>query len=222
MVLIYRTIIMFAVVTISMRLMGKRQLGQLELNELVVAVMISELATIPINDRKLPLHDGIIPVVSLLACEIAISLLAMKSIKFRAIVSGTPSFIVKDGKIVQQEMKKNRFTLDELTEGLRVQGITDISTVKYAILEVDGALTAILFNEHSPVKNKSMNITETDNGLPIIVINDGRVLSNNLKTMGLDESWLKKELDRRNVESPKDVFLLSRDESGNIYFAQKY
>lgn len=221
MVLIYRTIIMFAVVTISMRIMGKRQLGQLELNELVVAVMISEIATIPINDRSLPLSDGIVPVIALLVCEIIISLISMKSIKFRAIVSGTPSVIVKNGQIDQREMKKNRFTLDELSEGLRVQGITDISKIKYAILEIDGALTTILFNEHTPVKNNSMDITEPDNGLPVIVINDGRVLNKNLKAQGLDEAWLKKELARRNVKSPKDVFLLSIDESGNIFFASK-
>lgn len=221
MVMIYRTIIMYAFVILTMRLMGKRQMGELELNELVVAVMISEMAAIPIVEEGQSIIHGIIPIATLLVCELLVSFTALKSIKFRILISGTPSIIVKDGKINQKELRKNRFTLDELTEELRTQGITDISTIKYAILETDGSLNVILFNEHLPVKNKSMNIGEKDNGLPLFIINDGRILTNNLKILGLDESWLKNELKRRKIKNPKDVFLLSVDECGNIYFAQK-
>lgn len=221
MVLIYRTVIIFAIVTLSMRIMGKRQLGQLELNELVVAVMISEVATIPISDTNLSIWKGIIPVTILFICEVIISLISMKSIKFRGIISGYPSIIVQSGEIVQKEMKKNRFTLDELTEGLRAQGITDISTIKYAILEIDGSLSTVLYNEFSPVINKSLNVDEPDKGLPIMVVNDGRVLKHNLKLLGLNESWLSKELQNRNAKGPKDVFMLSVDECGNIYYTPK-
>jgi len=212
---------MFAIIIISMRLMGKRQMGELELNELVVAVMISELATIPITDEHKSLLDGVIPIVTLLVCEIVIAFIAMKNVKFRSLISGDPSIIVKNGEIVQKEMRKNRFTLDELFESLRAHDVSDISTIKYAILETDGTLNTMLYSEYSPVTNKSMGIEAKDCGLPMLVINDGRILEGNLKLQGLDNNWLAKELKKRKVESPKDVFMLSVDDCGNIYFAQK-
>lgn len=221
MVMIYRTIIMFAIIIVSMRLMGKRQIGELELNELVVAVMISELATIPITDESKNLLDGVIPVVTLLLCELIVTFIAMKSVKFRSILSGNPSIILKNGQVNQREMKKNRFTMDELIESLRTKDITDISTVRYAILETDGTLSTILFKQHSPATHNAMGVEAEDNGLPMLLINDGRILKNNLKLRGLDENWLKKELQNRKISSPKDVFLLSVDDCGNIYFAPK-
>lgn len=221
MVILYRTVIMFTVIIVTMRLMGKRQMGELELNELVVAVMISELAAIPLTDVEKSLLSGIIPIVTLLICEITVSLISMRCLKFRSIISGSPSIIVKNGQIVQKEMKKNRFTLDELVAALRTNSITDISTIKYAILETDGSLNTVLYNEHTPVTNKSIGKREDDNGIPLLIINDGRVLRGNLEKIGLDDNWLQKELQKRHLKNPSDVFLLSIDENKNIYFASK-
>jgi len=219
--LIYRTVLMFAIVIVSMRLMGKRQMGELELNELVVAVMISELAAVPIVEKDVHLMHGIVPVLSLLACELLIAFFSMKSIRFRSLASGKPSIIIREGQIVQKEMRKNRFTVDELTEELRKQGITDLAKIHYAILETNGSLNTVLYAAHSPVTCNDLNLLPEDPGLPVIVINDGRVLKNNLSLLGLNEAWLEKELTAREVDSPKDIFILSVDESQHIYIARK-
>ena len=212
---------MLTAVIISMRLMGKRQIGELELSELATAIMISEMATMPIADSSLSIWHGITPVATLVVSELLIAFLSMKSIKFRKLASGAPSIIVQDGKISQKQLRKNRLTLDELTEGLRSQSVTDISTVKYAILETNGTLSILLYDAHTPVTHSAMNIPPNDKGLATFVINDGRVLSHNLKILGLNEKWLEKELERRNVKSPKDVFVMCVDEQKNIYFAAK-
>ncbi|MGL5514435.1 MAG: DUF421 domain-containing protein, partial [Sporomusa sp.] len=138
-----------------------------------------------------------------------------------SLLAGRPSIIVENGQIVQSEMKKNRFTLDELTEELRKKNITDISTVQYAILETNGVLNTILYNEYQPICNGAMGVNQADTGLPIVVINDGRVLKNNLKILGLDENWLKKQLKERKIENHQNVFIMSVDGQRNIYFAQK-
>ena len=150
-----------------------------------------------------------------------LSVLTMKSVKFRAIICGRPSIIVENGKIHQREMKKNRFTVDELTEELRMKGITDLSTVKYAILETNGMISVLPYANQLPVTAEQMNVTPDDVGLPIVIINDGRVLDHNLKTRGLDENWLKKRLEEHKIKSAKDVFLLTVDEQNRVYFAAK-
>jgi len=212
---------MFTIIIVSIRLMGKRQLGELEINELVVTVMISEMATIPIVDESMGLMHGIVPVLTLLLFELAISFFSMKSVKLRKLVSGTPSILVQNGKIVQSAMRKNRFTIDELTEELRIKGTMDISTVKYAILETDGTLSVLLYGAHKPVTHQAMGFQPEDTGLPVLVINDGRVIRQNLKLLGLNEGWLAGELGRRNVKSPSDVFILAVDEKHNVYFTGK-
>jgi len=219
--LVYRTVIMFTIVVVGMRLMGKRQMGELELNELVVAVMISELAAVPIVEKDVHLMHGIVPVISLLACELFISFVSLKNLHFRSLVSGKPSILVKEGQIVQKEMRRNRFTVDELTEELRRQGVTDLAKIRYAILETDGNLNTILYSVHAPVTCNDLNLVPEDPGIPVIVINDGRVLKNNLSRLGLNEAWLTKELKARELDSPKEVFILSVDESRHIYIARK-
>ena len=144
-IILIRTVIVFLSITISLRLMGKRQLGELELSELVVAILISDLAANPLQDIGIPLMNGLIPVFVLLCCELLISGWVMKSIRFRSLLCGRPSVLVENGVISQQEMRRNRFTIDELTEELRGQGIVDISKIKYAVLETDGVLNTVLY-----------------------------------------------------------------------------
>lgn len=218
---IIRTLILYAVIIISLRIMGKRQIGELEPAELVVAVLISDLAAHPLQDIGTPLLYGLIPVLTLLCCEVLMSGFIVKSIKFRKLVCGKPSLLIHKGKIIQSEMKSNRFTLDELSEQLRKKDISDISTVKYAILETDGSLSTLLYTDQAPLTPKQMNIQVDNAGYPVIIVNEGRVLSDNLMKMGYNEIWLKRQLSERNVSDVKNVYLMTVDESGSIYFLPK-
>jgi len=204
-----------------MRIMGKRQIGELEPAELVVAVLISELAAQPLQDIGTPLIYGLVPAVTLVICEILVSAGIVKSIRFRAFVCGKPSVIVRDGKINQQEMKKNRLTVDELLEQLRKKGVTDLQSVRYAILETDGKITPILSSMHQPVTPKDMQLSVQETGYPVLVINEGRVLTDNLRYLGLSEQWLHEQLKARNIPSPREVYLFSVDEFGRVTFALK-
>jgi uncharacterized membrane protein YcaP (DUF421 family) len=218
---IIRTLILYAAIIVSLRIMGKRQIGELEPAELVVAVLISDLAAHPLQDIGTPLLYGLIPVLTLLCCEVLITAFVVKSVKFRAFICGKPSVIIHEGKIIQKEMKKNRVTPDELSEQLRKKDIADISTVKYGILETDGTLSTLLYTDQSPVTPKQMNMPTDDLGYPVIVINNGRVITDNLQKMGLNAAWLTKQLKNRNIKKPQDVYLMTVDESSRIYFSVK-
>jgi uncharacterized membrane protein YcaP (DUF421 family) len=201
--------------------MGKRQIGELEPAELVVAVLISDLAAHPLQDIGTPLLYGLIPVLTLLCCEVLMSGVIVKSIKFRTFVCGKPSLIINKGRIIQKEMKSNRFTLDELSEQLRKKNISNISTVKYAILETDGTLSTLLYADQVPLTPKQMNIKTEDTGYPVMIINNGRLLKDNLNMMGFNEIWLKRQLSSRKVSNVCDVYLLTVEENGRIYYSLK-
>lgn len=218
---IIRTLILYVVIVVSLRIMGKRQIGELEPAELVVAVLISDLAAHPLQDIGTPLLYGLIPVMTLLCCEVLISALIVKSLKFRAFVAGKPSILIQKGKIVQNEMKKNRFSVDELAEQLRKKDIYDISTVKYAVLETDGSLSTLLYANQLPVTPNQMNLQTDDNGYAVILVNNGRVISDNLKKMGYDEVWLEKQLHQRKAGGVQNVYLLTVDDTGRIYYEAK-
>lgn len=216
-----RTIILYLLIIVGIRLMGKRQVGELEPSELVLALIIADLAAVPMQDFGIPLLSGIIPILTLLCVTMLISILSMKSIRFRALICGRPSIIVENGKLHQREMAKNRFTVDELMEELRMKGITDISTVKYAILETNGQISVLPFSNQTPPCAKDMNIPVEEGGLPIVIINDGRILDHNLKTRGYDRAWLENQLQRHGAKKSEDVYLLTADEMGRVYFAMK-
>lgn len=216
-----RTVIVFVVLILSMRIMGKRQLGELELSEVVVAVLISDMASHPLQDIGVPLLNGILPVIVLLCCEILISGAIVKSIRFRAFICGRPSILVENGKIIQAEMKRCRFTIDELTEDLRKKGITDISKVKYAILETDGTMNALPYSSEKPPSAAAMNIQAEDFSVPYSIISDGKLIERNLKNSGHDIQWLNQQLSSRNIKSPKDVYYLSVDNFEKVYFLAK-
>jgi len=185
----------------------------------VVSVLIADLASIPLEDTDVPLAYGVVSVVCLFCYELMISGLTVKSIHFRELLFGRPSIIIRNGVIQQREMRQNRLTLDELAEELRSKDITDISTVKCAVLETDGRLNTLLFQEHIPPSVGQMGLKSEDRGFPIILINDGRLLSDNLKKAGRDLRWLQQELRSRGVRDHSQVFLLSLDEAGAVYFA---
>lgn len=218
---ITRTITLFLAIIISMRIMGKRQLGELEPSEFVVAVLISDLAAHALQDIGTPIIYGLLPVIVLVVCQILISGISVKSRRFSQLVCGKPSMIIENGKISELEMKRNRVTLDELSEQLRKKDILDISTVKYAILETDGTLSTILYPNEAPMTPKQMNIQADDIAYPVIVINDGRVIERNLERLGFNLTWLNKQLGSRKLKNAGEVFLMTADATGRVYLAER-
>ncbi|MBQ8974711.1 MAG: DUF421 domain-containing protein [Oscillospiraceae bacterium] len=216
---IIRTIIIFTAIVVSMRIMGKRQLGQLEPAELVVAVLISDLASHPLQDVGTPLLYGLAPVITLLCLQIIISGVMLKSVRVRRLLCGSPSVIIKDGKIVQSEMRKNRLTIDELGEELRKKDVTDISSVRYAVVETDGSMSVILFSRCAPLTPQQADIQVADSDIPLVIINDGRLIAENLRQLGKDERWLRNQLHRYKVSDTAQVFMMSADRGGGIYVA---
>lgn len=216
-----RTIILYLLIIAGIRLMGKRQVGELEPSELVLSLIIADLAAVPMQDFGIPLLAGIIPIVTLLSITTILSVLTMKSVRFRALMCGRPSIIVENGKLKQREMAKNRFTVDELMEDLRLQGINDLSTIKYAILETNGRLSILPYANQRPATAEQMKAATQELGLPLVIISDGRLLSHNLRARGLNKSWLKKALREHGAKEIGDVFLLTVDEKNNVYFTAK-
>lgn len=217
-IIIIRTIIIYLTLITSMRLMGKRQLGELELSELVVAVLVSDIAAQPLQDISIPLLNGILPIVVLLSCELVISGIIVKSVRARIIICGRPSIIIKDGKINQAEMKKNRFTLDELSEELRNQGILEISSIKYAILETDGNLNIILKPSACPITPELLSIEVQDKGFPMIIINNGKLMKQNLEKCGKSIAWLNGELKKLGAKNTSDVYYMTLNTDDEISF----
>lgn len=218
---LFRTVTLYLLIIVGIRLMGKRQIGELEPTELVFTLLIADLAAVPMQDFGIPLITGVIPILALLCVTYLLSVLTTRSIRLRALLCGRPSIVVADGKLNQREMEKNRFTLDELSEELRIQGVTDLTTVKYAILETNGQLTVLLKAEAQPVTAGQMGLTPPEPGLPMSIISDGRLMRDNLKKRGLDDHWVARQLSRHHVRRVDEVFVLTVDEVGTVYFAKK-
>lgn len=217
-----RTVILYFLIMIGLRLMGKRQIGELEPGELVLTMMISDLATVPMQDFGIPLLAGVIPILTLLALSMLLSQLSLSSLRFRRLLCGTPSVLIRDGKLQQEAMRKNRYTLDELLEELREQGISCLEDVKYAVLENSGQLSVFPWTRRQPPTADHLGLeVEEDVVLPVVLINDGRLLRRNLTAQGLDETWLREALRREGLSSPREVFLLTLDETGRVACVKK-
>ena len=220
--LIFKTIVIFLVLLLLMRLLGKRQLGELELSELVVSILAADLAAAPLQNPELPLWNGLVPVAALFFCELLFSWLTAYSIPLRLLLCGKPCFLVVEGQICQKAMHKCRFTVDELTEELRCQSVTDIAQVQYAVLETDGRLNVILFPEYRPATGAQLQLApEEDDGYALILIEEGKLIRENLHVAGKDEAWLKAELRHRGCEKISQVYIMQLFKSGKIYFAEK-
>ena len=217
-----RTIILYVLIMTGLRLTGKRQIGQLEPIELVLMMLLSDLAAVPMQDFGIPLLNGALPIITLLALTTLMSYISLRCIRFRNLVCGEPAIVIREGKIVESAMRHNRLTLDELLEELRIQGVADLTTVKYAVLETSGQISVLLRADQQPATPAQMAIAvEDDVFLPAIIINDGRILGENLRKMGLDESWLRKRLDEQKIKRAEEVFLLTVDQGGNVTCCKK-
>lgn len=216
-----RTILLYLIIIIGVRLMGKRQVGELEPSELVLSLLIADLAAIPMQDSGIPLHAGIIPILTLLSLTMIMSVLTMKSVWFRKLLCGKPSIVIRNGEMDQSEMRRNRLTIDELTEEMRVLGHTDISAVKYGILETNGKLTILPFAKHLPVTAQQMNASIEEQTLPMVIIGDGVLLKHNMKKCNLNDTWVKAQLKIHGCRSINEVFLLTVDDTDRVFFAKK-
>ena len=217
-----RTLILYILIMAGLRLLGKRQIGELEPSELVLTMMLSDLATVPMQDFGIPLISGIIPICTLLILSLLTSQLSLQSVRFREMVCGKPSVLIRKGVIQQQAMQQNRYTLDELLEELREQGYEDLRQIKYAILENSGQLSILPWAKYAPVTAEQLGLEVQEEGsLPTVVINDGQVLPQKLNQLGKDPAWLTEILREQGFSSPKDVFLLSADEEGQILCIKK-
>lgn len=216
-----RTVILYILIIAGIRLMGKRQVGELEPSELVLSLIIADLASVPMQDFGIPLLAGVIPILALLAMTMILSVLTMRSVRFRALLCGRPSIIIREGKVDQREMARNRLTVDELLEELRGQGYTDPSGVKYAILETNGQLSVLPFAAQKPPTAQQLGLEVEQWELPLVVVSDGRLLEHNLTQLGRDRAWLDKRLKEGGCSDPKQVFLLLADRDGKVYLTRK-
>lgn len=217
----FRTLILYALIVLALRVMGKRQVGQLEPSELVVTMMISDLATIPMGRVSIPLLHGVIPIVTLIVAEATVSYLNLKSRRLRKLVSGTPAVLIRDGKVNEKELERLRMNIDDLMEELRSGGNADITSIAYAIFETNGTISVILKADERTVCPKDLGQTPKYKGLPFLFICDGKINDVALKAYQKDENWLKKELDKHKTKRVEDVFFAGVNESGDFFMQRK-
>lgn len=217
---IIRTVIFYIVVTFAIRIMGKRQVGDMQPNELVVTLLISEIAAIPLQDSNQPILSGVVAIFMLVFLEIIISVLAMKSFLIRKMMSGKSVVIIKNGVIDQQAMRDVRMTVLDLVELLRGQDVFDIDDVAFAVLEVSGNLSVLLKSEAQTVTVKDMKIKKEDEYLPLPVITDGRIVSESLDALSIDKEKVFSLLAEKSLEI-SDVFMMSMDRYGNTALIRK-
>jgi len=219
-VVFIRCILLVTVVFVTMRLMGKRQIGQLQPYELVVAIMISELGSVPMQDVSIPILFGIIPIISLLAIQILISWLSLKSHKARRIICGTPKILIDAGIIQEHTLRRELYDLSDLMEQLRTQGWHDITNVHTAILETSGQLSIIPKSMFRPVDASMINAPSTGEGCANLVIMDGVIIAGNLERSGKTKKWLMEKIDSVGMGSIKDVLLanISPDSTLHLQF----
>jgi len=218
---IIRTLILYAAVVIVMRIMGKREIGQLQPFELVIALMIADLAAIPMQDTGIPLLSGIIPIVTLMTLQVALSYCSMKSGKARELFSGRPSVLVENGKLVEKEISYLRYNINDLLEQLRSKNFYNLADVEFAILETNGQLSVIPKSQKRALQPEDLDIKTDYEGMPMTLIIDGNILRENLKKANLNEQWLKSELHKFGVEDVRRVLFASLDTAGKLFYQLK-
>ena len=215
-----RTVILYVALIAVIRLMGKRQIGQMEPSEFVVTMLVANLAAIPMQEEDMPLLSGLVPMLIVLIMELTFSYLSMKSIRLRKLLCGKPVILIENGKVIQKNLRKTLVTLDELSGHLREKDVLDIQTVQYAILETNGNLSVFPYPSELPASAGDTGIKPSARSLPVTVISDGRLLQENLKKAKKDGAWLRKVLHERSA-SVDGTFLLTVDGKDHIYYIPK-
>lgn len=215
-----RAIIIYLIVLIVMRLMGKREIGQLQPFELAISIMIADLASIPMTEPGVPIFNGIVPILGLLAMHLVITVLNIKSVNIRKITCGKPTVLVYRGKIDEEALKRERFTISELQERLRVKDVFNLGDVEFAILETNGEISVI----QKPNKRNSIpedfGIMPEYEGMPYDLIVDGKIMNENLNKIGKDEKWLYKQVVKFKT-TPENVLIATMDGKGNFFCQEK-
>lgn len=220
-VIFARTLILYFLVVLVMRLMGKRQIGQLQPFELVVAIMLSELAAVPMQDRDLPLSTGIIPILTLLLVQVSLAFFSLRSQRFRRFLCGTPSVLIENGRIRQRELTRLRYTLNDLLEQLRTKNFANLEDVEFAILETNGNLSVIPKSQRRPLNPADLGVSTKYEGLPLDLIIDGNINRDNLRYSRLNEAWLREQIAAHGMSGPEQVFFATLDTEGHLYFTKK-
>lgn len=216
-IVVLRTLILYTVTFVLLRIMGKRQVGQLQPYELVIIILVADLAAIPMENTGIPLLRGLVPILVLFVAQVTLAYISLKSETARSLISGKPSVLIENGLIVESELRRLRYNINDLLEQLRQKNVANIADVEFAILETSGQLSVILKSQKRPVIPEDLNIPTKYEGLPAALITDGHISRENLKKVNLNSEWLRDELAKFGINDPKDVFFASLDTQGNLY-----
>ena len=216
----FRTAVLYIVLIAVIRLMGKRQIGQMEPSEFVVTMLAANLAAIPMEDVGIPFYSGLIPILTVLGVELVLSGISMSSVRFRRILCGKPVIMIENGRILRENLLKTRVTLDELTGHLREKDVLDLTTVQYAILETNGNLSVFLYPAEAPASAKEAGIVPKPRYLPVTIIEDGVLMNENMEKAGKDEAWVRRVLGNHRASIP-GTWLLTVDREDHIFWLGK-
>ena len=217
----FRTLVLYLCIILAVRLMGKRQVGEMQPAELVITILVSAVAAVPMQDLKIPLAHGLIPVFTLIAAEVLISALSLKSVSLRNLLSGKPVPVIRRGQEDQKALRKLRISLDDLLEDLRLSGVFDLRQVAFAQVETNGRLSVLVQAADLPVTARQMGQEARDNGPFYVLVADGRADPRALKALGRGQDWMDSILRANGAETPRQVFLFCADKQGNIIFLKK-
>lgn len=215
-----RTVILYLLLLVGLRLMGKRQLGEMEPAEFVVAMLLADLAAVPMQDKEIPLSAGIIPIVTVVCIQFLLSLASLKWVSFRRLLCGKPVILIGEGKIQVKNLRRARITLDELTEHLREKDVLELSQVQYAILETNGQISVFPFPQYQPPGAEELGCAVSPRYLPVTLVSDGKLQKKNLKICGRNEVWVNRVLKERKC-TLENTLLLTVDQGGQICLIQR-
>lgn len=215
-----RTFVLYLILIGVVRLMGKRQIGEMEPAEFVVTMLIANLASIPMQDSAIPLFSGLVPILTVLGVELVLSWLTLQSVTLRRLFCGKPVILIDNGTLLRDNLRRTRITLDELTGHLRSKDILELSTVQYAILETDGSLSVFPYPKFSPPSAKDAGVKVKDAALPITIVTDGKLSRENLRRAGKDERWLRETLAKQKADLNSTLFL-TVDSTGKTFWLGK-
>lgn len=215
--LFVRTLLVYAALIGGLRFTGKRQLGELSTSEFAVTILVSELASVPLQDPAIPLLGGIVPLVTLLAVEVLLSCLCRRSIRFRRLLCGNPCMVIRDGKFDPDMLRLLRLSPEDVLEGLRMAGVALVSDVRCGIIETNGQLSVLPYADKQPLTPSDLGKHPKDAGMARVLIFEGKIRRGVLRQLGKDEAWLLRTCRARGIHAPEDVFLLTLDDCGNLF-----
>lgn len=215
-----RAIIIYIFIIIAVRLMGKRQVGELKPHELVITILLSAVAVIPLEDNSMPLANCLVPILLFISMEIIVSVISMKSLWFRNLIQGRPIFIIRNGKLDQKKLKEMRFTIDDVVDALRQKDIFDLSEIEDAIIETNGTITVLPKAQYKPLTPSDVELPVKEKGIPITIVMDGKPVNEYFNEYKIKDSEI--ELILQNVDmNIEKIMLLTVDDSGNTFLIEK-